>query len=997
MVKAQPKAELRFEKVNGLSQNTVYSIMKDKQGFMWIATADGLNRYDGVEMKVYKPPPDKKLGQLRGRTIRTAVLEDDAEQLWFSTEIAVFNYNKRKNYFQDHLFGMKNNKVLELNADPIVQTGKIIWFANSTFGAIEFDTITKQSKNYVLKDSAGNTIYIQPWGVYDKKNRLWFASNKGLFAFDIIEKKWQQYLPGTHLYKVAICADTVYASSGAGVFFIPTTTYKAGSILFEDNNNNAGGNFIMALYTDYRHCIWAGDDKGNVYCKQKTETSFSYKGNINGPNINQTVYPVYCFYADELGTLWVGADVLGLLKAPINPTGFSVYPIADEKKKTPHFFVTSIYEDENDKIWLGTYQMGLVILDKKTGLTSKLSLPGVAMHSQENIIGFIKKDNKENIWVGTNGYLFVKEKEASIFRSFKIPAPSNSLAASLQASSFTAYNNGWLLGTSLGLYFVTPTGSSYTIQYLSALGQSKISEIWIDRKNAIWIAFEGLGLFIAKDIAHLKDCTILFSETGIKSFLYDAPHEILWISSLSGLVVYHLPTGKFKNFIEADGLGNSYIYGCLKNKDDLWLSTNRGLSKASISFKKNNLLPDLTFTNFTSNDGLPDDEFNTGAFYKGNSGLFYFGTIKGGVWFNPDKIKPNHNLPQTIMTGILVNGEAADSSISPEYTSSMQLPYFKNNLFFRFRGLEYSNAAKVNYAYQLKGWDKDWVYSGTLNEVRYNNLPHGNYIFKVKASNASGVWNEKYYAVAVVIYPPFWQTWWFYFLEILFAAAVIIFITRTITSRKLKNEIEKLERQKALEEERHRISQEMHDDIGAGLTQISLISEAAKSQSGLGKEIKAELEDISLTSRQLVDNIGGIIWALNPKHNTLEKLLSYLREQLHKLLEYGHIDYTIQFPVQLPLIELNNKQLRNILLITKEIVHNAIKHSKANTLTVSATLIENELQFIIKDDGVGLGSNINVKGNGMKNIRQRVEELNGTLQIKPGDENGVSFIYSFTI
>jgi len=995
---AQPAATLRFEKVNGLSQNTVYSIMKDKQGFMWIATADGLNRYDGMEMKVYKPPPEKKPGQIRGRTIRTIVLEDNKEQLWFSSELSVFGFDKKRGYFQEYLLGMKEKKSLELTADPIAAIDKTIWFANSSSGVIALDKTTSQSASFTLTDSFGKMIYIQPAGVFDNNAHLWFASNKGLFAFDINTKKWQQFLPGHHLYKVAVNGDMVYAISGKEIFFYNTSDHQTGMMLFYTGNNSTRRGSMRALYTDYLHNTWAGDDKGNVYCKKKDAAGFDFMGNINGERSNQTVYPVYCFYADTLGTLWVGADVLGLLKAPVNATGFNVYPEGENKKEIPNFFVSSIYRDRQDRIWLGTFQMGLVMLNKKNAAARQVSLPGiVAEKGKANSIGFIKEDNAKNLWIGTAGNLFVREQGTTLFKKLRIPLPSNSLSGDVLASCFTTYKDGWLLGTSQGLYFLKKSNNSYVFEYLSTLGMSRISEIWIDKKETLWIAFEGLGLFVAKDLAHLKECTVLFAETGIKSFLYEPGYGLLWISTLSGLVAYHLETATYKNFAEADGLGNSFVYGALRNKDELWLSTNRGLSKALISFKKGAVLPTLNFTNFTSNDGLPDDEFNTGAFYKDDSGNFYFGTIKGVVWFNPQHIQSNHYLPEIVMTGILVNGQAADSILAPEYISDLQLPYFKNNLFFRFRGLEYSNASRVSYAYQLQGWDKDWVYSSTLNEVRYNNLPHGSYTFKVKAANASGIWNKTVYTISIKLYPPFWKTWWFYLMEGLLVAGVIIFITKAITSRKLKNRIEKLERQKALEKERQRISQEMHDDIGAGLTQISLISEAAKLQTHSGLQVKSELDDIAFTSRQLVDNISEIIWALNPQNNTLDTLLAHLREQLHKLLEYAAIEYSIHFPLDIAVIHLDDKRRRNIVLVTKEIVHNAIKHSNATTLTIEAVLLAKRLTFVITDNGSGFDHNAIHKGNGLKNISRRMEELQGTLLIKSGEEKGTVFNYAFKL
>ncbi|MEI9954985.1 MAG: two-component regulator propeller domain-containing protein [Ferruginibacter sp.] len=185
---------------------------------------------------------------------------------------------------------------------------------------------------------------------------------------------------------------------------------------------------------------WGGE-KGNVYCKIKNAATFCHMGNINGEGgggggTNQTVYPIYCFYVDELGTLWVGADVQGLLRATINPTGFNVYPLAEEKKKTPDFFVTCIYEDDKDKVWLGTFQMGLMMLDKKTGKTSSIATGNINATSINTNIGFIKKDSNQNIWIGASDYLFTREKNSSVFKNIKIPLPANSLGGNSAALFF---------------------------------------------------------------------------------------------------------------------------------------------------------------------------------------------------------------------------------------------------------------------------------------------------------------------------------------------------------------------------------------------------------------------------------------------------------------------------------------------------------------------------------------------------------------------------------
>jgi len=244
---------------------------------------------------------------------------------------------------------------------------------------------------------------------------------------------------------------------------------------------------------------------------------------------------------------------------------------------------------------------------------------------------------------------------------------------------------------------------------------------------------------------------------------------------------------------------------------------------------------------------------------------------------------------------------------------------------------------------------------------------------------------------------PFWQSWWFYGLLALLVITTSIAITKFIATRKLKKQLAELERQKVLDEERRRISQEMHDDICAGLTQISLISEAARGQASQGKPLSSELDDISVTSRQLVDNISEIIWSLNPQHGTLDSLLAHLREQLNKLLEYSDIEYQVLFPIQIPSIELDNQQRRNILLVTKEIVHNSLKHSEARNLSVKAILADHELKFTVADDGTGFNSGLTYKGNGLKNIRRRIEELGGKLSVESEPGKGTIFTYSFSI
>ncbi len=994
---AQMDEPLRFERIEGLSQNTAYSIMKDKQGFMWIATADGLNRYDGIEMKTYKPANEKMRGHMQGRIIRSGLLEDEQEQIWFSTDLTLHCFKKKSEEFITYDLSGKKNAGTGIFANPLYLKDSHLWLASASEGLFNFNTDTKKIVHYplTLKDAAGNYIQLMYNGLHDGKDRLWFATGKGLVSFEMNTKQWKRYFGDKAFYSISYYNDTLYVSEGKGILWLEIKNFQHGKAIFKERGTETTRGLIHRVYTDKKLNTWVGDENGNVYCKSSRSAEFVWMGNINLGGAIRTNYPVYCFFADTTGILWTGAYMLGLQKAAISRREFKVFPQPVANRVNENLFVNTIYEDENDKVWLGTFQKGIVILDKKSGKTSSIKLPYTGPQLlYGNSVHVIHSDSKGNLWTGISGYLFVRERGADSFIAIKIPSPSNALQ-NPQVWSFTEYIDGWLFGTTIGLYFVFKENGQYSLKYLSRFGQGRIPAIWKNGNKEVWVAFESGGLTIAKDSGGFKEVKRLFLETNVKAFLPDERHQLLWISTSDGLIAFHLPSGRYKNFADKDGLLNSYVYGVLQDSDKLWISTNYGLFRAEISFKKDSVLPDVTFTNFTSKDGLPDNQFNNLAFYKGQSGNLYFGTTKGLVWFNPAAIKSDLEATKLRMINLLVNEKRADSATAPEYITQLSLPYYKNNLFFRFRGIGYSNPTKINYAYKLEGWDKDWLYSGTLNEVRYNNLPHGSYIFNVKAANGSGVWNEEAYTVSVTIYPPFWRTWWFYSLVAGIILGLVIAFTKKIAQRKLKKQLVELEKQRELDQERQRIAREMHDDIGAGLTQITLMSESAKNK--IANAGSKELEDIADTSRQLVSNMSEIIWSLNAENKTLEQLCAYLREQLNKQLEYSGMEYHIHLPENGKEIILSNEQRRNILLVTKEIVNNAIKYSAAKNISIKV-FFENKLfHCFIDDNGEGFDTTRLHNGNGLKNIEQRVKELNGWFEIDAAPGKGSRFAYYIPI
>ncbi|HYK55674.1 MAG TPA: two-component regulator propeller domain-containing protein, partial [Flavisolibacter sp.] len=405
---AQQEAPLRFDRVEGLSQTTGYSILKDKQGFLWIATPNGLNRYDGMEMKVYKPALEKKKGFMQGRIIRSSLLQDAQEQIWFSTDLTVHCFDKKKEEFRTYDLSDKKAHISlgggtpgsKIFANPLFLKNDHLWLASATAGLFDLDTKTNDYVNYplVLKDESGNDIPLMYNGAYDGQDKIWFASRKGLLSFNILNKQWKQYLQDKSCYTLSICRDTIFVSENNEIVWFDLKSSQYGYANFNEQGSEIKRDRILRVYTDAKLDTWVGDEKGNVYLKSSHSADFKWMGNINSNGTVRTNYPAYCFFSDTSGILWVGAYMLGLLKTEVTPKQFSMHPRPAANGVNENLFVNSIHEDEADKVWLGTFEKGIVILNKKTGETSPLKLPYTGPKlPYGNSVPLIRSDSKGNL------------------------------------------------------------------------------------------------------------------------------------------------------------------------------------------------------------------------------------------------------------------------------------------------------------------------------------------------------------------------------------------------------------------------------------------------------------------------------------------------------------------------------------------------------------------------------------------------------------------------
>lgn len=990
----------RFEHLgvnDGLPHSSVYSITQDKRGFMWFGTPDGLCRYDGSVLQVFKYDP-QNADDIINNFVRGKMFEDKAGSIWYSNESGIYKWDAFKEKIVK-LKTFKKNEFGNVAFNTVTLNDSSLWLFNVVHGIFKFDIVSGAFVQYPLPGRIDYSTIQLLYNTVDDAGNIWLrivSSNDPYIVFNKSTHKYSTQLKNDPPHAIFFSKEKlVYAYEDRLVYKnVQNNQFK--TVIKNINNKKISFYSFDGIRDNYGR-LWMTARGNGLFYYDEINDRFQEYHHDNSKIKSLPFDLTTCLYIDRSQNLWIGIDGSGVAKLDLKQPRFNLFPLSEgDYPVLSDYFTKCFYEDEKGRIWFGSHNNGFNILDNKTNQlinyhyekNNTNSIPG-------NIVGGILKDRNGNMWIGSSGGISLFDEKSASFKTIPIlHLPKLHPEMNIFVYKMTELKNGDLLAATLSglVKIIKQTNGSYEGFYFydKPFLISQTTDVTELADGTVYLTVPSLGLYQLKPAENSYTLLNIFlNGIDLRSVRIDERNAgWLWVSSGIGLIHFNTATKKYKIWNEKNGLANSYVYGSLEDENNnLWISTNGGLSY--LNPVTNNI------DNYNFQDGLQSNEFNTQAFYKSSSNTFYFGGIKGFNWFQSKKIINNVYKPQAAITQIEVENmllAGNDTSMVQQYHS---LPYDSNDVNFKFAALDFTRPEANSIQYKLEGWDTKWI-TTYAKSARYSNLPPGKYTMIVKVANAAGVWSNEE-RVSLTIRPPFWKTWWFYILATIFVFGLIIFITKKIAGRKLKKEIEKLERQKTLIEERHRISQEMHDDIGAGLTQISLISEAAKGQSESGNEIKTELNDISITSRKLVDNISEIIWSLNPQHDKLDTLLSHLREQLNKLLEYADINYTIHFPEQVPFITLSNKQRRNILLVTKEIVHNSLKHSKADTLWITATLINRELRFEIKDNGTGFNPSLTYNGNGIKNIRHRIEELHGNLELISEEGNGTVFIYSFAV
>jgi PAS domain S-box-containing protein len=824
------KDDVKFEHLyEGLSQNSVLCMSQDSKGFMWFGTYDGLNRYDGYKIKIFKSEIGNPYS-LSNNTVRF-IFEDRSGNIWIGTDGGLNQYDREKERFIHYINDPNDPRSLSSNMVQWIceDTLGIIWIGTYTGGLNRFDREKKQFIRYLHdpKDFSSISHNLVSCVYVDRSGNLWAATNGGLNLFDSKRNCFIRYqhdpinphsLVGDGAYRIYEDRfGTLWIGTMGGGLdrFDKVRKQFIHHRKISGDLNSLSDDRVRAVYEDRLGSLWIGTDDGLNRFDREKGRFIHYRNSFDDP-LSLSNNLILCIYEDQSGVLWIGNDYGGINKLDRGKTKFAHYKKKiNSSNSLSSDLISSIYETNEDGekiLWIATEGGGLNKFNKKknyfTHFLADLNNPNSI---QDNHLRALFEDRSGVLWIGTNTGLYQFDRKTKMFTCYKVdPNNPNSLSNDVVFSIHEDRFGFLWIGTYGGGLNLFDRKNKKFIHYLTdpqdtnSLSDNFVWSICEDRHGIIWIgtANGGLSQFDREKNQFIQYKTDPNNPNSLSSNKILCLHEdhsgMLWIGTTDGLNKFDRSNNIFSHYREADGLLSNTIQSILEDDHgNLWLGTQKGLSKFTPSTK--------LIRNFTTSSGLQSNEFGVNSCFKSQSGELYFGGINGFNAFFPDSIKTNPYIPPVVITDFQIFNKSVpvgkeinkhlilEKSITE--TKEIKLSYKENVFLFEFASLHLASPSNNQYAYMMEGFDKEWNYTDADRRIAtYTNLESGDYVFRVKGSNSDGVWNEVGASMRIIITPPFWQTLWFKMILLAVFAGCIFWIYKWQEMVAKQRELEKLAR-----------------------------------------------------------------------------------------------------------------------------------------------------------------------------------------------------------
>ncbi len=950
-----------WENDDGLPQNSVIAMTQTRDGYLWLGTLNGLARFDGERFTVFGDPTPPGLPA----NPIVCLYEDRGGQLWIGTETA-------------GAFVIREGRLTSLDLGRGSRDGRLVAVAEDEAGTVWLYTADGQlarARDAQLEVWKVNVSTPGPWGLArETGGLLCLGTGRGVLgfeprpaaaalpapltlAFEAPAGRVDRVVPsarGGHWRLVdgrieywrgnrrerdlgpypwgatpvgAAVEDRegrlVVGTLGAGVYWW-TTEDRVTHLAAPETLSH---NFVLSLHADADGQLWVGTDGGglNRVTRQYFQTL---------PPTRERV--VQTVVEDAAGALWIGYNAGGLDRwaaGEVRSWG--------EAQGLPPAPVRALLPDADGRLWVGTWGAGLLRFDGERFERFAGALPlGIQALFQ---------DRQGRLWVGTTAGLV--RREANAWRR-------------------------WTTREGLGADDVRALAETPDGTFWVGTADGGLSALRDDRFTVIRRSAEGLP---GDDITAL----LADSEGG------------LWVGTAShGLARLH--QGHWTRLNVRTGLaGNSIHYLLDDGAGHLWIGSHVGIMRvpfaavADLAAGRSALVPCRVFGRA---DGLPTREATRGsqpAAWRARDGRVWLPTIKGLAGVDPARLRAAPRpAPEVFIERVWVDGEPLDRpGLRRPPPERVELPPGKQRLEIEYASVNLAAPDRVRFRYRLEGFEADWTDAGPTRLARYSRLPPGEYRFRVTARNEDGIWNETGRALAVIVRPPFWRTGWFLSAATLTGLGLVAGGVHWASTRRLRRQVARLREQEALERERGRIARDLHDQLGAHLTQLALLAELVESDKHAPGEVENHARQIAQTARDTARALDEIVWTVNPANDTLEGLVTYLCKYTQDYAGVAGLRCRLDVPPDLPAVPLSPELRHHVFLAAKEAVTNVVRHARAESLCLRARGEPGRFTLEIEDDGVGPAGMDSAHArhrSGLTNMRRRLAEVGGQCAIAPG-------------
>lgn len=976
---------------NGLSHNEVTSIVQDNDGFIWIGTRGGLNRYDGYEFKIFNQEPGDS-NSLVNPSIESLFV-DSKGNIWIGTKSGgVSKYdpdtecfkNFATNYKQENKL-LPDNRVLAFYEDSMGR----IWMGTWRRGVVVYDerkdTIYQYLDNTSVRSIEGST-----------GGNIWVGANNGLFKFrENNGAITQQKIPANNFWCSELKFDkkrNVLWITARGLIKYNVTTNQWKRYEIGDAYGASTVHSYESICLDKQGKIWLGTWGTGFYffdpAKEVFQRYLIYPE--NRATLNKDYDAVLDIFQDKDGNFWLGTNGGGLCvltpKLEFHTVGY--HP--ELNKGLINTRIMSVVDGHDGNLWLGTIGSGLIWSPDRENFYPVDYPPGVNK-SRFFIIKYIYQDKDNRIWAGTNVgtfYIHFIDGVPNLINAAE-KYRNNSILGRQAVSFLDAENMLWLGTLQNGLFLLDKRNNYKTIRHLikhnsasGNLNSNRISFLFNDSKDRVWIGtYNGLHIF------NSSDSTVQIAEDYFKisgdfsgNIITCIDEDIdgnIWVGTPNGLNrLTEIAPGQFSVtiFEEDKGLASNFIKGISHDsKGNVWISTNSGISKFVAS--------DSTFINYNEMDGVRGKNFTEASVFRNERGELFFGGTSGLTYFQPHEIKALPKSDSPVFTGLKIQnqpvaihqklGSKVVLSHSILHTGNLVIPYHYNNFEIQFSALDYKSMGKNKYKYLLEDHDENWNFIGERNFINFNNLKPGEYILNVKAANSNNVWNETPRKLKIKILPPFWQTWYALTIYILVVIAIVTIIRwNAVKQVRLANKLEMAKLQhdqdRKISEMKFQFFTNISHEFRTPLTLIlaplkEILSNEQKSK--LSEDVVHKIGIVQKNATRLMKLVNQLLdfrkaetgnMKLMASNSNIEAFVREVCLPFYELAKINEIHFDVHSTLQSKQLWFDREKLEVVL---NNLISNAFKYvQNKGHIEVALFEEEDEILLSVSDNGPGIHS-----------------------------------------